>query len=486
MRLRPVVLVLMLLALSGRRAAAQVPDSARGARGAAVSGVVRDSIAGTPLAGAIVQLLAADSGARSVRTAISDSLGRFTLADVPDGRYLLGFFHPMLDSLGLDPPLRAVHVAGGQPVRADLGIPSPARLRAAICTALSAPDSGAVVVGVVRDARAGAPAAGATVTGEWLEYTFSREGLSRRIPRLVTTTGENGWFALCNVPSGGTMTLVASRGADSTDLIEVPVPASGFLRRELYLGSARTVAVATDTARAADTTRRADSLAPPSRRVHLGDGRLSGTVLAAEGGRPLSGAQVGIVDGPRTRANERGEWTLVDAPGGTRMLEVRAVGYYPERRSVDVVAGAAPVSVSLVTLQSVLDTVKVVASRLRGTDGGRFENRRRGGVGRYLTAEEIARRRPLVVSDLFRMMPGMRVERDSDGFDRQLLMRGSFGLCTPAIYVDGANLPLSPDEIDVWVRPSDVAGIEIYRDGTVPPQFQTPFGGCGSIVIWRK
>ena len=106
------------------------------------------------------------SQARFGRTATTDSLGRFTLGGVPDGRYTLGFFHPMLDSLGLDPRLREVRVDRQRPVRADLGVPSPARLRAAICGPGSGPDSGAVVVGVVRDPRDGLPATGVAVTGE--------------------------------------------------------------------------------------------------------------------------------------------------------------------------------------------------------------------------------------------------------------------------------------------------------------------------------
>ena len=87
---------------------------------------------------------------------------------------------------------------------------------------------------------------------------------------------------------------------------------------------------------AADATRRA---------VRAGIGRVSGIVRAIAGGRPLAGAQVSFVDGPSTRANARGEWTLSDAPSGTRTLEVRALGYYPERRVVDVVDGAPSVAV---------------------------------------------------------------------------------------------------------------------------------------------
>ncbi|HEY4956014.1 MAG TPA: carboxypeptidase regulatory-like domain-containing protein [Gemmatimonadaceae bacterium] len=463
-----------------RLANAQATDTTHHVAGATVSGVVRDSIARVPLGGAMVQLVAADSPARLGRMAVSDSSGRFTLSDVPDGRYMLGFIHPMLDSLGVEVPLREVYVDGHRPVIADLAIPSAARLRAAICGARPASDSGGVLLGVVRDALDGAPVAGVKVSGDWLEFSLGRGGLQRRLARLVATTGANGWFALCNVPSAGTVALLASRGADSTDLIEVQVPAEGFLRRELYLGHAETVVTG-------ETPQRVDSLAPPPRRVHMGDGRLSGTVIAAAGGKPLVGAQVSISDGPQTRANERGEWTLVNAPVGTRMLEVHSLGYYPERRRVDVVAGAAPVHVALSTLEAVLDTVKILATRLgNGRDSNGFNSRRRSGAGNYLTPADVARRQPRVTSDLFSTLPGVRLDYER-GLGRNLSMRGAFGRCTPAVYIDDHYMRnLGADDIDDWVRPQEIAGIEIYTDGTVPPQFQAGLSGCGSVVIWTK
>jgi hypothetical protein len=471
----------MFVVLLARLASAQATDTTHRVAGATVSGVVRDSIARMPLGGAMVQLVAADSPARLGRTAVSDSLGRFTLSDVPDGRYMLGFLHPMLDSLGVEAPLREVYVDGHRPVIADLAIPSAARLRAAICGARPASDSGGVLLGVVRDALDGAPVAGARVSGDWLEFSLRRGGLQRRLARLVATTGENGWFALCNVPSAGTVALLASRGADSTDLIEVQVPAEGFLRRELYLGHAETTVIA------GDTTPRADTTAPRRRRIHTGDGRLSGTVIAAAGGMPLAGAQISIIDGPQARANEFGEWTLVDAPVGTRMLEVRALGYYPDHRRVDVVAGAAPVRVALSTLQAVLDTVKILATRLHNNrDSNGFNYRRRSLAGNYVTPEDVARRQPRVTSDLFSSLPSVRLDYER-GLGRNLSMRGAFGRCIPAIYIDDHYMRyLSADDIDDWVRPDEIAGIEIYTDGTVPPQFQPGLSGCGSVVIWTK
>jgi hypothetical protein len=472
---------LFLIAVVARVGTAQSPDSTHPPTGATVSGVVRDSIAHAPLAGAMVQLVGADSGTTFGRTVASDALGRYTLTNLPDGHYTIGFFHPMLDSLGVEPPLRAVQIEGHRPMRVDLASPSVGQVRSAVCGASSSADSGAIVVGIVRDARDRAPAAGVAVTGEWLELSFTTQGLVRRAPNLVATTGENGWFALCNVPAAGTMALTAARGEDSTDRIEVQIPAEGFLRRELYIGASRTVVTA-------EEAQRGDTVARPPRRVRVGDGHLNGVVVRIADGRPLAGARVGIVNGPQTTANERGEWTLVNAPAGTRMLDVRGVGYYPESRPVDVVAGATPIRSALFTLTAMLDTVKVTASRLLSDrDQSGFEARRRSGVGHYLTPKDIAARGAIVIADIFRSMPGVRVEIDPQGFEKTIKINGPFGYCQPSIYLDGFRFDsLSAGDIDGWVSPGRIRGVEIYSEASVPPQYQQGMTGCGTILIWTK
>ena len=108
----PAFVIVALLAPCARFAMAQGSDTTRRGSGATVSGIVRDSLAQKPLAGAMVQLAAVDSLARFSRIAITDSLGRFTLGDVPDGRHIVGVLHPMLDSLGIEPPFREIAVQG--------------------------------------------------------------------------------------------------------------------------------------------------------------------------------------------------------------------------------------------------------------------------------------------------------------------------------------------------------------------------------------
>lgn len=488
----PLLHALVLSAVTAAGVTAQTPVAPRREPLASVSGIVRDSIAARVLTGAVVQLVAAEGTGDFAQSATSDSLGRFSVADVPDGRYTIGFFHPMLDSLGLEPPTREITVSAHKSVRADLAIPAASRLRAAICGAREAnanvTDSGAVIVGFVRDGRDRSAVGKATVVAQWTEMSFTASGISRHTPRLLANSVSSGWYALCDVPGGGLLTLVASRGADSTGYLEIEMPRSGFLRRDLYIGPPTVLSgVARTTPR---DTAGADTAAVAARRVRSGDGRLAGRVVRAAGGAPIAGAVVTVTEGPQARANDRGDFMVMSAPIGTRMVEVRAVGYSPERVVADVVTGAGALRVDLLTLQAVLDTVRVRAQRSFDRHNSGFEQRRRTmGMGRFLGVDDIARRMPVVTSDLFKTVPGMRVYPSADG-GNTVLLRGAFGdACAPIIYLDGAYMgELAGDEIDNAVKPSAIAAIEVYPGGTEPPQFNRGMAGsgCGSVVIWTK
>ncbi|MHB0962045.1 MAG: carboxypeptidase regulatory-like domain-containing protein [Gemmatimonadaceae bacterium] len=485
-----------LLASVAGIAAAQVPVPAGATPSGSISGVVRDSLARGPLAGAWVQFVEASRQATVARTVITDSLGRFSFDGVPNGRYTIGFFHALLDSLGVEPLLRQVTVSRGRAARIEMATPSPARLRSAICSAPVTSATGGVVLGVLRDARTRAPVAGATVTGEWLEVSFRKGVIDRQRGRVDVTTEANGWFALCNVPARGMMFLQASRDGDSTDVLDLPIPASGFVHRQLFVGPSRTIAYG-------GTDPETDTLIPV-RRARVGDGLLIGTVVTANEGRPVTGALVRLGDNPPTRADDRGAFVLAEAPVGTRMLEARAVGYNPTRVAVDVVTGATPVEVALATSKAVLDTVRVIVARAADRHNSGFEDRRRSGAGTYLTAQQIARRGAFSTSDLFRMLRGMRVGYDYDTLetdanpnalaemnqlsDRRILMRGITGnWCEPALWFDGSLIPeLSVDALDGWVPPDRLAAIEIYSEATVPPQFQRSRSGCGAVLFWTK
>lgn len=468
-----------------RVAIAQAPTP-RTAQAASVSGIVFDSIARKPLTAARVELVNADSVSAPARTIDTDSLGHFRFADVRPGRYLVGFVHPMLDSIGVESTPRAVTVAGNAAdVHIDLALPSSRSLRLAICGATAVVDSSSLIIGVVRDATTRSALASSNVVVEWANLTFAVGGLKRSTVRRTYDTQETGWFALCGAPAGGTIVLSASHGSDSTEALELEIPASGFLRRDLFFGVAR--GVAADTAVVARTT---DSVTVRGGPRRTGDGRLIGTVVAADDGRPLSGARVGIRNGPTTQADARGAFTLTGIPTGTRMLDVRAVSFAPVEIPVDVLEGGAPLRIELALLKSVLDTVKVRANLSVNREYEGFLRRQKhSGAGRFISTEDIARRNPIQAIDLLRSMPGVMIVRDDNQYEilAQRSPQNFFvPFCRVAVFING-NPMREPtvNDLNAYLRPNEMLGVEVYDAGAAPAEFSRR-NGCGVVVIWTK
>ncbi len=383
---------------------------------------------------------------------------------------MLGFLHPVLDSIGVDLPPSRVDVADASTVIADLGIPSARRMRGAICGVVAGKASGGVVIGTIRKAGDRAPVERARVVAEWSELALTKGGLRPTIARRTTESSASGWFALCNVPRAGIVALSAYATGDSVDRVDVEMPDAGFLRRELYLGRV------------------------PS--------TLRGVVVSAEGGNPLPNVQVSVVGGGQTRTDNTGAWTLSDVPSGTRMVEARAIGFLSDRRAVDVIPDGPPVRTSLSSLKAVLDTVRISATRAHDVEMLGFEQRRQSSTGHFITAADVARTRPVVTSQLLRNMPGLYLERDSSG-QPVLTMRGTFDpRCRPGVYIDGRYMnDIGAEDIDDWVHPDEIAGIEVYSGTEVPARFNTGMAGvgrvsggdpnagvnvCGSIVVWTR
>jgi hypothetical protein len=448
-----------------------------------VSGAVYDSVARAPIGNATVQLIRGSL----VLNATTDGSGRFGYRDVPPGRYVAGFLHPLLDSIGVESPAREVIVEAGRETMVSLAIPSVARIRTAVCGEAKAQPGGGLVIGTVRDALTAASVSDVTVLGEWVEYVITRAGVARRIGRASTTTGASGWYALCGVPGNGSVAVTAVSGSDTTGTIELQLSAEGFIRHELFIGELRT-AVRDDTSRLAQERKTTGA----RRSIRVGSGRLIGRIVSAQGDVPIANAQVSLTAGPATQANELGEFVLTNAPLGSQMLEVRALGYYPDRRPISVVADAPSVIIKLSTLKAVLDTVKILATPLAtGPDDGGFARRRRMGNGRFITPADMDRFPVINTTDVFQRVPRMRTDKP------KILMRGAFPSaqgqlsgdtwCEVSIFINGHNVSfMSQEDINDAVYPHEVKGIEIYSEGTVPPQFQVGLRGCGSVVIWTR
>ncbi|HSJ16256.1 MAG TPA: carboxypeptidase regulatory-like domain-containing protein [Longimicrobiales bacterium] len=123
----------------------------RSARRAVLSGVVFDSAAAAPLAGAVVRLIG------TAHRATADEAGRYRLEELSPGEFLVTFTHPRLERYDLEPVALPVTITEGGADTLDLAIPAGAR---------PAPDSVALLPLVVRlrDWESGGPVADAVVS----------------------------------------------------------------------------------------------------------------------------------------------------------------------------------------------------------------------------------------------------------------------------------------------------------------------------------
>ncbi|HEY7394834.1 MAG TPA: carboxypeptidase-like regulatory domain-containing protein, partial [Gemmatimonadaceae bacterium] len=227
--------------------------------------------------------------------------------------------------------------------------------------------------------------------------------------------------------------------------------------------------------------------------VHRGHARLTGTVFDANSRRPLPGANVAIVGSALSHTtNDRGTFDISGAPGGTQTVLIRAVGYVPERQTVDLVGDQpSTLDVQMTTLRKMLDTMRITASRLYSRDANGFERRRRAGFGTFFDSTDVERYRPFETTRLVERAMGVRVY--GSGMDQRIFM-GTFMPCEPAIFVDGVTLPdFTAADLNMMVSPEEIVGVEVYTSAaSAPVQYHSMSSlsrsgrGCGSIVIWTK
>jgi hypothetical protein len=285
-------------------------------------------------------------------------------------------------------------------------------------------------------------------------------------------------YAVCGVPIATPIVLQAAMAADSSGPFEVTIPRGGLMYRDIFVAPfSRAMVTVSDSA-------------PPVEMLR-GPGRLRGQVIGTNG-RPLPGARVMLWGtGIEATTDAEGNFSLGGLPGGTHTLEARAVGFSPTQVPVDIVQGRpGETAVELTNLGITLDTVRVTAQRLY-TSGREadFERRLRTGLGHVIDENEIEKRRPMVLTDLLRTVPGVQILPGKRA-NEDIYMRGGQailggGLCRPDIRVDGvqiANDELFP--VNSIVSVDEIRAVEVYAHASMLPTEYQSLSGCGVIAIW--
>ncbi|MDB4886501.1 MAG: TonB-dependent receptor plug [Gemmatimonadetes bacterium] len=473
--IRPVLAVLLSI---GTVAAAAAPLAAQGSGTGRIEGQVSDSLHDRPAMGATVFISRLSPEPRTFVSVFADDAGRFRFDSLVPGRYALNFFTPTLDSLELVLPDHEVILEAGGRQRVQLGLPSPATLRAAACPGLTLPPGQGAVVGTVTDATSERPIAGASVLVVWRELSVDRStlGVVNQERRGAVRTDSLGRYRLCGVPWGESLVVQAQDSSWFSGAVDAVVDSAATVRL-LALGIDRSgrepVLAATPDVVAAPRG------APSALRT--GSASIQGVVYGI-GDRPLSDVQLRVTDAAGTaRSDSLGRFTLSGLPAGTQTLEARRVGYVARRIPVGLRSGQTITQDVRMTRIVSLDSIRIIAQRSRYPE---FERHRRSAFGRFLDESEILRRNPFRTSDILRMTPGFQVvQREAQ--DVIVSSRGSRSLsrrsCPMNIIIDG----MQHMDIDM-VHPSDIVAMEAYSSNLGVPAEYSMTSPCGAVVIWTR
>ncbi len=436
-----------------------------------VSGIVFDSLADAPLGGAFV--VAMPSGVSTT----ADSLGRFVIAS--DGRVQqLTVYHGVLDELGLG-ALTATRPSGAAEwKRVRIATPSLPTIWARLCPTKSPTRlRGVIIAGTARLTDNSTRLSGAKIMVQWT--TPPAERASDILTSAETLTDSTGSFVICGVADFVEPSLVALSTEAQSGVVTLPSDSRPLRRVDLVMaptGAAPTIV----------RGRVVNEWNAP-----LPDIRVS-----------IDGREGEVVTGPD------GAFRLVDAPLGSRMLAVRALGFPPVLQVVHVVEGDMEALRVPITRTYTLGTINLSPTDTVRRDRVEFERRKRTGIGYFIDSTTLQRAPDLRTA--LRTAPGIsitdppsRAKVQQSQANRATLpdgapassriefeMRGR-GACRLNVFLDGE---LDPANTPLFTNKAFFAAIEVYAQANDIPAGivvsnlrQTNFtGGCGAVFFWTR
>jgi hypothetical protein len=219
-------------------------------------------------------------------------------------------------------------------------------------------------------------------------------------------------------------------------------------------------------------------------------GTLRG-VVRDSADRPLANAEVVATPGPhRARTDSLGRFSMAGLGGGQYRVHARKLGYSPGETSADLHGdGALDVTVTLEHRMANLDTVVVNADGScpeRSFDGF-LCRQKRGDKGVFMDYMDIDDKDLLSTADLFRDIPGFRVDvRPTRNGNRRIPVAN--GLHCLVSLVDGRPATAANFVPDL---PGDLMALEVYpTPDEVPREYQRyqwdsrANQRCGVAVYW--
>jgi hypothetical protein len=213
---------------------------------------------------------------------------------------------------------------------------------------------------------------------------------------------------------------------------------------------------------------------------------IRGVILAGAERKPVAGVRVSLEGTTLAVVTDaRGRFSFPRVAAGSYLIRAEAPGFPPATSTLRLADG------ERLDLEFLLGAVE--GQRLPEVNVSApqplspipaFAQRMERGRGRFITRAFIEERNPPTLADLFRSVPGIRVEclRNDRGMCQLRLARAGVG-CHPAYFMDG--IPTEPSVLYHTI-PSDVEGIEIYSGPAETPPELDRGSNCGTIAIWTR
>lgn len=241
-------------------------------------------------------------------------------------------------------------------------------------------------------------------------------------------------------------------------------------------------------------------------------------------GRVVDGNRAGLGDAevfvdptgsPVTTSAADGSFLLELPGGGVVVIGARKVGFEPEFRRILIANDdTLTVTFSMRATGQVLAPLVVeapaaapISAKMR-----EFDERRRAGLGRFLTREMLAKREHSALTDVLRMTAGLQfVRRPAECGGGFAITSGRGGVskrlewmrcrtppqipfnvaCYLAIYLDGTRIwypgDVEPPNVDNLISVVGLEGVEIYRGpAETPIRYQGTGAACGVLLLWTR
>lgn len=200
-----------------------------------------------------------------------------------------------------------------------------------------------------------------------------------------------------------------------------------------------------------------------------------------------------LIGSNRLITSDSGRFTIRSASRDAFKVTLLRIGFEPA--DLNIPAGGdttlriamTPVAVRLSAVQ-VLGVQMSSKLELRGYYGRMRDVERGINRGYFITPEDLERRRPNYITQMFEGYPSIRVTGRSLDY-AQILGTGG---CRMTVYLDSIRIigklnPRAEDPVNLMVKPNEIAGAEIYPRGVgAPPQYQELNGSCGIVLIWTR